>query len=102
MRQFEEYFDDPSYDDVEEEEDEDEREGFASMFFIGMDSSDKAGRKAKKIPGLIRKLIAEGEINPDPDREYNFRVGGGFNDKQTEKQTYFYLSVMKTEIDNPV
>lgn len=149
MRQFEEYFDDPSYDDVEEEEDEDEREGFASMFFIGMDSSDKAGRKAKKIPSLIRKLIAEGEINPDPDtyckytdyliglgledgkitafgvddgpcngidphilinffkmddpdREYNFRVGGGFNDKQTEKQTFFYLSVMKTEIDDPV
>ena len=146
LRQFEEYFDDSSYDD---EEEEDERMSKLSFAFTGRDSSHKARGKAKAIPNLIRSLISEGEINPDsdsyctytdyllelelgdekitaggvddgpyngvdpfilidffrmdePDREYKFQVAGGFNSEQVEKESYFVLELVKTEVDAPV
>lgn len=47
-------------------------------------------------------IFDEDFVKDDPDREYKFQVAGGFNSKQVEKESYFVLELLKTEVDAPV
>lgn len=47
-------------------------------------------------------IFDEDFVKDEPDREYKFQVAGGFNSKQVEKDYYFVLELLKTEVDAPV
>ena len=47
-------------------------------------------------------IFDEDFVKDEPDREYKFQAAGGFNSKQVEKESYFVLELLKTEVDAPV